>query len=125
MPCEKCEEGKIRWGETGECIYETMEECQSANQEEYTEEVEDKKKEYAEVNYNFNFTESMMEELHMEGKLEVRIEREGEEDMVISFTYNKEEEIIEDKSNDEVIIAMLDEELDEYIDKLANSIKKL
>tara|TARA_R110000796_G_scaffold74220_1_gene166770 strand:+ start:273 stop:536 length:264 start_codon:yes stop_codon:yes gene_type:complete len=87
--------------------------------------MEDKKKEYAEVNYNFNFTESMMEELHMEGKLEVRIEREEEEDMVISFTYNKEEKIIEDKSNDEVIISMLDEELDEYINKLANSIKKL
>ena len=45
--------------------------------------------------------------------------------MVISFTYNKEEKIIEDKSNDEVIISMLDEELDEYINKLANSIKKL
>lgn len=86
--------------------------------------MEDKKKEYAEVKYNFNFTESMMEELHMEGKLEVRIEG-GEEDMVISFTYNKEKEIIEDKSSDEKIISMLDEELDDYINKLTDSIKKL
>jgi len=86
--------------------------------------MEDKKKEYAEVNYNFNFTESMMEELHMEGKLEIRIEGE-EEDMVISFTYNREEEIIKDKSNDEKIISMLDDELDDYINRLTNSIKEL
>tara|TARA_R110000787_G_scaffold171671_1_gene284311 strand:- start:1008 stop:1268 length:261 start_codon:yes stop_codon:yes gene_type:complete len=86
--------------------------------------MEDKKKEYAEVNYNFNLTESMMEELHMEGKLEVRIEGE-EEDMVISFTYNREEEIIKDKSNDEKIISMLDDELDDYINRLTNSIKEL
>ena len=87
--------------------------------------MEDKKKEYAGVNYNFNFTESMMEELHMEGKLEVTIEGEGEEDMVISFTYNKEDNIIEDKSNDEKIISMLDDELDDYINRLTNSIKEL
>ena len=66
----------------------------------------------------------MMEELHMEGKLEVRIEGK-EEDMVISFTYNREEEIIKDKSNDEKIISMLDDELDDYINRLTNSIKEL
>ena len=31
MPCTKCEEGKYKWGETGECQYDSMEECQSAN----------------------------------------------------------------------------------------------
>jgi len=26
MPCEQCEEGgKYRWGENGECMYETLE----------------------------------------------------------------------------------------------------
>jgi len=81
--------------------------------------MEEEKKE--EESYDFNFTEAMMEELHMEGKLEVRINEKN-----VTLTFNKEdEEIIEDKSNDEMIIAMLDDELDEYIDKLTNSIKEL
>ena len=31
MPCTKCEDGKYKWGETGECEYSTIEECQEAN----------------------------------------------------------------------------------------------
>jgi hypothetical protein len=31
MPCTKCKEGKYKWGETGECEYDTLEECQAAN----------------------------------------------------------------------------------------------
>jgi hypothetical protein len=31
MPCKKCEEGKYKWGETGECKYDTLEACESAN----------------------------------------------------------------------------------------------
>jgi hypothetical protein len=31
MPCTKCEEGKYKWGETGECEYNTLEECEAAN----------------------------------------------------------------------------------------------
>ena len=31
MPCTKCEEGKYKWGETGECEYNTLEECETAN----------------------------------------------------------------------------------------------
>tara|TARA_R100000963_G_scaffold32019_1_gene23560 strand:+ start:70 stop:789 length:720 start_codon:yes stop_codon:yes gene_type:complete len=31
MPCTKCNEGKYKWGETGECEYDTLEECQTAN----------------------------------------------------------------------------------------------
>ena len=31
MPCTKCEEGKYKWGETGECKYDTLESCESAN----------------------------------------------------------------------------------------------
>jgi hypothetical protein len=32
MPCTKCEEeGKYKWGETGECEYATKEACESAN----------------------------------------------------------------------------------------------
>jgi hypothetical protein len=31
MPCTKCEEGKYKWGETGECKYDSLEACESAN----------------------------------------------------------------------------------------------
>ena len=31
MPCTKCKEGKYKWGKTGECEYETVQECESAN----------------------------------------------------------------------------------------------
>jgi hypothetical protein len=30
MPCKKCEEG-YKWGETGECKYDTLQDCESAN----------------------------------------------------------------------------------------------
>ena len=31
MPCTQCKEGKYKWGETGECEYNTLEECEAAN----------------------------------------------------------------------------------------------
>ena len=31
MPCTKCEEGKYKWGETGECEYDSLDACESAN----------------------------------------------------------------------------------------------
>ena len=31
MPCTKCEEGNYKWGKTGECKYDTLESCESAN----------------------------------------------------------------------------------------------
>ena len=31
MPCTKCEEGKYKWGETGECKYDTLQDCEAAN----------------------------------------------------------------------------------------------
>tara|TARA_R110002167_G_scaffold209498_1_gene413419 strand:- start:125 stop:739 length:615 start_codon:yes stop_codon:yes gene_type:complete len=31
MPCTKCEEGKYKWGETGECQYDSLDACESAN----------------------------------------------------------------------------------------------
>ena len=31
MPCKKCDEGKYKWGETGECEYNSLKECESAN----------------------------------------------------------------------------------------------
>ena len=31
MPCTKCEEGNYKWGKTGECKYDTLQDCESAN----------------------------------------------------------------------------------------------
>ncbi len=31
MPCKKCKDGKYKWGNTGECKYDTKEACESAN----------------------------------------------------------------------------------------------
>jgi hypothetical protein len=31
MPCTQCEEGKYKWGETGDCQYDTLQECEDAN----------------------------------------------------------------------------------------------
>tara|TARA_R110000787_G_scaffold245880_4_gene351686 strand:- start:519 stop:1229 length:711 start_codon:yes stop_codon:yes gene_type:complete len=36
MPCIKCEDGKYKWGETGDCKYASIEECESANNYEKT-----------------------------------------------------------------------------------------
>ena len=132
MPCEQCEEGgKYRWGENGECMYETLEDCQLDNQGEYLEE-EIKPAYDKPVDFTMHFTKEQMEELHREG--EVLIEVEGNEEgetMNILFTYDREEEteeieeIEEETEYGELTVAMLDDELDEYIDKLTDSIKKL
>jgi hypothetical protein len=143
MPCELCEEGMYKWGETGECKYETLEDCQLANQGEYLEETLKPKYE-EEIDWTYNFTEEQMKELHDDGKLIVKVEKEEQESMTLLFTYDKEEEreeeLEEDKREDDeridveeekereyakLTVAMLDDELDEYIDKLTDSIKKL
>ena len=147
MPCEECEEGMYKWGENGECLYETLEDCQLANQEEFLEEAIRKPKYEEEIDWTYNFTEEQMKELHDDGKLIVKVEKEEQESMTLLFTYDKEEkeeereeELEEDKREDDeridveeekereyakLTIAMLDGELDEYIDKLTASIKKL
>ena len=132
MPCEQCEEGgKYRWGENGECMYETLEDCQLDNQGEYLE--EQIKPAYDKpVDFTMHFTKEQMEELHGEGEvlIEVQGNEEGEK-MNILFTYDIEEreeeaeEIEEEIEYGELTVAMLDDELDEYIDKLTDSIKKL
>ena len=144
MPCELCEEGMYKWGENGECMYETLEDCQLANQEEYLDETIKKPKYEEEIDWTYNFTEEQMKELHDDGKLIVKVEKEEQESMTLLFTYDKEEEreeeLEEDKREDDeridveeekereyakLTVAMLDGELDEYIDKLTASIKKL
>ena len=35
MPCEKCENGKYKWGKTGSCKYDSKAECEEANKDYY------------------------------------------------------------------------------------------
>jgi hypothetical protein len=39
MPCKKCKDGKYKWGNTGECKYDTLEECESANASYYQQDL--------------------------------------------------------------------------------------
>ena len=127
MPCEQCEDGKYKWGETGECRYNTMEDCQLANQDAYLEETL-KPKSDVPVDFTMHFTNEQMEELHENG--EVLIEVDGKEEgekINILFTYDiiKEEEDELEEEYAKLTKSMLDDELDEYIDKITDSIKKL
>ena len=91
MPCEQCEEGLYKWGETGDCMYKTLEDCQLANQGEYLE--EELKPSYNnedDVDHTYTFDEKQMKELHEDGEIIVHIEEEGQE-MTIKFIYDKEE----------------------------------
>jgi len=36
MPCTKCENGKYKWGKTGDCKYDSKEECEKANPKKYS-----------------------------------------------------------------------------------------
>jgi len=38
MPCEKCENGKFKWGKTGSCKYDSVAECEADNKDYYEEE---------------------------------------------------------------------------------------
>jgi len=128
MPCEECENGKYKWGETGECEYESLEDCQLANQGEYLEEtIKPTYNEESDYDFSYNFTEEQMEELHTNGELVVEVESDEGESMTILYTYKIEDIETEEleESYDELTASMLDEELDEYIEKIADSIKKL
>ena len=35
MPCEQCENGKYKWGESGECKYDSVSECEEDNKDYY------------------------------------------------------------------------------------------
>jgi len=37
MPCEECENGKYKWGKTGDCTYDSIAECEEANKDYYEE----------------------------------------------------------------------------------------
>lgn len=140
MPCKECENGKYKWGENGECQYDTLEDCEMANSEKYLEETLKPKTKEIVHDHEYHFTDDDMEDLHTSGELYVTVEGENGEKMILLFTYHpeghdedeekkKDVDIEMDKHKEkkygELTNAMLDEELDSYINKLTNSIKKL
>ena len=39
MPCKKCEDGKVKWGENGDCKYDSIAECEAAHPDHNYEEM--------------------------------------------------------------------------------------
>ena len=114
MPCEECEEGgKYKWGETGECLYETLKDCQLAN-----DEIDPS---YAKpVDFTMHFNKEQMRKLHEEG--EVLIEVEGSEEgdtMNILFTYDAEREEEYNPEEEEI-----KDSFGKYFDDVIENIKK-
>ncbi len=35
MPCEECENGNVKWGQSGDCQYDSIAECEAANKDYY------------------------------------------------------------------------------------------
>jgi len=117
MPCYECENGKWRFGETGKCEYSSKSECETANKDYYME--NDKKKYYSdeEHDHHFHFTQEMMETLHMDGELEVKVE-EDDKEMVILFTYGEQES--EEYSPEEEEIK---DKFEDYFDEVIKNLK--
>ena len=114
MPCIKCEDGNWRWGESGECQYDSLASCEAANAD-YSAEIE--------YDYKLTFTQEQMEKLHAEGEVLIHIQGDEEgEEMDILFAYDAKRE---EETYDALTNSLLDDELDEYINKLTNSIKQL
>ena len=83
MPAEKCNNGKWKWGETGECEYDSQEEAEKDNED-------------------YNETEEM--------KLDKRhIISITEDDDTYTIVYEKDK----DKDDDEEVVEIIDEEVEE------------
>ncbi len=221
MPCYECENGKWRFGQTGNCEYDSKSECETANKDYYAEETYDdypqaattnakraikykeengsdcgtgvgwtrarqlanreklsrstiarmasfkrhqqhkdvpydegcggimwdawggdagvewairkleqidkknmakKRKYYSddEHDYHFHFTEEMMETLHGEGELEVKVE-EDDKEMLILFTYGEQESEEYTPEDEEEIKDKFEDYFDEVIKSLKDS----
>ena len=219
MPCYECENGKWRFGQTGNCEYDSKSECETANKDYYAEETYDdypqaattnakraikykeengsdcgtvvgwtrarqlanreklsrstiarmasfkrhqqhkdvpydegcggimwdawggdagvewairkleqidkknmakKRKYYSddEHDYHFHFTQEMMETLHEEGELEVKVE-EDDNEMLILFTYGEQESEEYTPEEEEEI----KDKFEDYFDKVIKSLK--
>lgn len=72
--------------------------------------------------YIMSFTQEQMETLHEKGEVLITVKKEGKE-MKILFTYDPKNKIEEEYKK--LTKSMLDDELDAYVDRLTDSLKKL
>jgi len=101
MPAEECNNGKWKWGETGECKYETQEEAEEDN-EDYYEESEEMKLDKRQI--------ISISERH--------IISVTEDDDTYTIVYEKDDhdKEIDDEDDDEVI-EIIDQEEEEEIEE--------
>tara|TARA_R100000781_G_scaffold82643_1_gene50904 strand:- start:191 stop:577 length:387 start_codon:yes stop_codon:yes gene_type:complete len=127
MPCYECENGKWKFGQTGKCEYDSKSDCETANKDYYLEQIDKedmaKKKKYysdEEHDHHFHFTQEMMETLHEEGELEVKVE-EDDKEMLILFTYGEQESEEYTPEEEEEIKDKFEDYFDEVIKSLKDS----
>ena len=124
MPCTKCEEGKYKWGETGECKYDTLESCESANHKynkmrptplgkKSYEEYEKELKEYNLSSQRFDFNDIKTIE-----KLVGQLDKNGEQLQKAAATVNEKFKIVE-KTGKEY------QAIDDQVDKIRAEQDKL
>lgn len=124
MPCEKCNNGKWKWGKTGACQYDTLEECEKDNEGYYQNAIDD------EVDFTMNFTKEQMDELHSKGEVLIEVSGDDGDTMNILFTYASEEmedEEIDnerDESFDPIGPQKDDEEKEEIREEIKEEVKE-
>ena len=93
MPCTKCEEGNYKWGETGECKYDTLESCESANHKynkmQPTPLGKKTYEEYAKELKEFNLSKVEKIELGLVDDYNTRIDKANDERKGASVVYAK------------------------------------
>ena len=90
MPCLKCKKGLWKFGKSGKCQYESKQSCETANAD-YYEGIDEYDQDF---DYEFNFSQAQMDELHENGKVIVNVKEKGEE-INILFTNNPDEKTLE------------------------------
>ena len=112
MPAEECNNGKWKWGETGECKYDSQEEAEEDN-EDYYENNDDCSCDYCSCDSNCNCKNNKEIEVEVEEKsTEMQLDKRHiisitEDDDTYTIVYEKDR----DKDEDE------DEEVEEIIDE--------
>ena len=93
MPCTKCEEGNYKWGETGECKYDTLQDCESANSKynkmQPTPLGKKTYEEYAKELKEFNLSKVEKIELGLVDDYNTRIDKANDERKGASVVYAK------------------------------------
>jgi len=92
MPCTKCKDGKYKWGETGECKYDSKESCEKANPKKYnkmrpTPLGKKSYEEYAKELKEFNLSKVERVELGLVDDLNISINSLKSNDAIIKEVY--------------------------------------